>query len=824
MSNGPSLSRRSSLADYISAIPRPRLASLRSRKSTASLRVDPYTPYAVYQQKMFPAILRDADVTQKLLEAILETPGGRRSVSRLARTCKAFKEPALNVLWRDLDSLTPLLGLFPSTILRRARRPGLGLTKPPEKQDWVRFLAYAERVRSIAYVESSGNIHPTILPLLDEHKPVQHLLPNLTSLTWKVESAASLERCRMFLGPKVEAVVLEVGTRSAKMNDLLEEIASHKGLTAFSFTLHTNLPDDLTETFHDNVALEKVALTAPGALAAKVGKWASALPQLKTFAVDLSARTTTAVEGFFEEISTGSGYSTPSSVGGTDSGVFSSDEFDFSEARKAAVRLTREGPRRGAFAKLNNLTLTGDAANLATFLRHLTSPLTQLDLIMEDPPAAVDWHDVCTIICDHFSDTLQSLRINATSGSRFGELVRATSRGGDAPMRELPLTYLSFLPRLWRLEIDLPESVIFQDRDIVHISRICPNIEVLRLCPFARFPLSGPPPPITLESIVPLTRDCRRLHTLGLVVNAAELQSDDVYSTRVVCSRSLLRLHVGHSWVKNPLQTAVLLSHLTPHLETLKYFNEKNRAGIVEANAVSWQRVAELLPHLQHIRLSERKLQPPPAPYVPPPKADKSVDATVATADAAVSAHPEVAEFAVQAEPELVDFGVQMAPETVEVSIDATPIYMEVEIMAAPEMCEQSVDAVPQTEEKGTEPMILAESDTGSEASDEGDHLVNAVPSISMFIPSAASGIANITYRVVRFYTAPFRFVFSFMPTMPAMPLLSRFSTAHASPSNYELKYAPEQEKHALADSEPASAAAHTNGSAIVADINPVCQ
>ncbi|KAH9898160.1 hypothetical protein C8Q73DRAFT_663927 [Cubamyces lactineus] len=856
MSNGPSLSRRSSLADYISAIPRPRLASLRSRKSTASLRVDPYTPYAVYQQKMFPAILRDADVTQKLLEAILETPGGRRSVSRLARTCKAFKEPALNVLWRDLDSLTPLLGLFPSTILRRARRPGLGLvrflslsgpevplltssapspslvpthgaqTKPPEKQDWVRFLAYAERVRSIAYVESSGNIHPTILPLLDEHKPVQHLLPNLTSLTWKVESAASLERCRMFLGPKVEAVVLEVGTRSAKMNDLLEEIASHKGLTAFSFTLHTNLPDDLTETFHDNVALEKVALTAPGALAAKVGKWASALPQLKTFAVDLSARTTTAVEGFFEEISTGSGYSTPSSVGGTDSGVFSSDEFDFSEARKAAVRLTREGPRRGAFAKLNNLTLTGDAANLATFLRHLTSPLTQLDLIMEDPPAAVDWHDVCTIISDHFSDTLQSLRINATSGSRFGELVRATSRGGDTPMRELPLTYLSFLPRLWRLEIDLPESVIFQDRDIVHISRICPNIEVLRLCPFARFPLSGPPPPLTLESIVPLTRDCRRLHTLGLVVNAAELQSDDVYSTRVVCSRSLLRLHVGHSWVKNPLQTAVLLSHLTPHLETLKYFNEKNRAGIVEANAVSWQRVAELLPHLQHIRLSERKLQPPPAPYVPPPKADKSVDATVTTADAAVSAHPEVAEFAVQAEPELVDFGVQMAPETAEVSIDATPIYMEVEIMAAPEMCEQSVDAVPQTEEKGTEPMALADSDSGSEASDEGDHPVNAVPSISMFIPSAATGIANITYRVVRFYTAPFRFVFSFMPTMPTMPtmpLLSRFSTVHASSSNYELKYAPEQEKHAPADSEPAApaAAAHTNGSAIVADINP---
>ncbi|CDO73462.1 hypothetical protein BN946_scf185013.g97 [Trametes cinnabarina] len=371
-SNGPSLSRRSSLADYISAIPRPRLASLRSRKSTASLH-----------------------------------------------------------------------------------------TKAPEKQDWEKVLAYGQRVRSVAYVESSGNIHPSILPLLDEHKPVQYILPNLTSLTWKVESAAALERSRMFLGPRVEAVTLEVGAaRSPKLNDILEEIASHKGLTAFAFTLHTNLPEDLTERFHDNVALEK--------------------------------------------------------------------------------------------------------------------------------------------------------------------------------------------------------------------------------------------------SIVPLTRDCRRLHTLGVVVNAAELENDEVYATRAVCSRSLLRLHVGHSWVRNPLQTAVLLSHLAPYLETLKYFNEKNRAGIVEANAQAWQRVAELLPHLQHIRLSERKLQPPPAQYVPPPKADKSVDATVSTADASVSAHPEVVEFAVQAEPVLVELGVQIAPEMADMSIDATPVFVEVEVMAVPEHSEQSVDAVPQTEEKGT--------------------------------------------------------------------------------------------------------------------------
>ncbi len=856
MSSGQSLSRRSSLVDYISQIPRPRLSSLRSRKSTASLKVDNYTSYAVYQQKMLPAILRDADTTKKLLEVILETTGGRRSVSRLARTCKAFKEPALDVLWRDLDSLTPLLGLFPSTLLKRARRPGLGLvrllslsapqeslltrvlapaasallstldeqTKPPEREDWSRVLAYGVRVKSIGYVELSGNIAPSILPMLEEHRPVTYILPNLTSLTWKVETAANLERCRMFMGPHVEAVTLEVGSKSPKINDILEEIASHKGLTAFAFTLHTNLPDKFTDTFQDSVALEKVALTAPGALASKVGKWASTLPSLKTFSVDLSARQATAVEGFFDEISPGSGYTTPSSVGGTDSGVFSGDEFDFSEARKAAVRLTRDGPRRGAFAKLANLTLTGDAGNLATFLKHLTSPLAQLDLVVEDPPASIDWHDLCTVVSDQFADTLQSLRINATSASRFGELVRATSRGGDAPMRHLKLTYLGRLPNLWRFEVDLPESAIFHEQDIQHIARICPNIEVLRLCPMARFPVTGPPPPITLESIVSLTRDCRRLHTLAVVVSAAELSSDDVYSTRIVCSRALLRLHVGHSWIKNSLETAVLLSHLTPYLDTLKYFDQRTRAGAVEANASGWQRVAELLPHFQHVRLSERKLQPPPAPYVPPPKADKSVDATPILFDAGVSVRPEVQEISIQAEPELVEFGVQIEPERAEVSIDATPIYVEAEILAVPQYGEQGIDAVPETEEKGTEP---AQEDTASETSDESSQ-ADTTP-VSIFTPSAAAtGIANLTYRVVRFYTAPIRFVFSFMPfnmpTMPPMPL-SKFVIHATTPHDYELKDAAAQDKKTPADSEHEAAThMHTNGTAVMADITPVCQ
>ena len=76
---------------------------------------------------MIPSILVDPGTTSKLLDVVSESQNGRRILSRLARTCKALSEPTLNRLWQELDSFVPLLGLFPSNLLRKPRRPGLGL-------------------------------------------------------------------------------------------------------------------------------------------------------------------------------------------------------------------------------------------------------------------------------------------------------------------------------------------------------------------------------------------------------------------------------------------------------------------------------------------------------------------------------------------------------------------------------------------------------------------------------------------------------------------------------------------------------------------------
>ena len=40
-------------------------------------------------------------------------PKGRKVLSALARTCKTFKEPALDILWSELSNLGPLVRCLP---------------------------------------------------------------------------------------------------------------------------------------------------------------------------------------------------------------------------------------------------------------------------------------------------------------------------------------------------------------------------------------------------------------------------------------------------------------------------------------------------------------------------------------------------------------------------------------------------------------------------------------------------------------------------------------------------------------------------------------
>ncbi|KAG6854218.1 hypothetical protein C0991_009236 [Blastosporella zonata] len=702
---------------------------------------------------MQPIILRDSDAANKLFEAILDAPNGKRMLSRLARTCQAMCEPALNILWRDLDSLVPVLWQFPGHLLKKARRPGMGFVKVPTEEDWNPIFKYTERVRQITYNENSNSVAASIFTVLEQCRPQYQIFPNLVELNWKVETPAGLARSSIFLNPQLRAINLEVGARFPQLDAFLADMTSRATLTSFSFISPTSLPDSFTELLGRQNSLEKLVLMAPGALAPGVGRWIASLPELKSLRLDLTGRSMIAVEGFFDELRLRSGDSTPSSVGFTDSDIISDDDIDFSLIRKSILRLTGDLRSKGPFAQMRKLHLTGDVSNIAVFIKHLTSPLTQLELVIEDPPDRADWHDLSVMICEKFEDSLQSLRVTATSSSRFVDLVRSTSRGEPASGR-LSLEQLTYLPCLTRLEFDLPESIIFTEIDVECLAKACPNLEVLKLCPLARFtPVMGAPS-INLDTLAHLIGNCKNLHTVAAVIDAKG-GSKDILASFQASSKSLLRLHVGHSWIDDPLQVAIFLSHIAPSLETLKWFQERNRPGFIEANAQNWQGVFDLLPHLQGIRLLERKFARDNAHTVPKITADKIVDACIKTTERGVHAFPLMMNHAIQASTTLVEQIVQVSPIYESSSVDATPSTVEASVEAIITLVNQEVDATPciSPEVEDAKPLnsvtravhALLTPSTFSRAS-------SCRPSPSFLYLSSIAGLFSLVYRLLIFY------------------------------------------------------------------------
>lgn len=552
----------------------------------------------------------------------------------------------------------------------------------PHEKDWDTIIRYGESIRKTTYDESANNVASAIFPVLDEHRPMLYILPRLQELTWKVETPAALERCTMFLNPTLEVINLEVSTRFQKVNDFLADMSSRVKLKGFSFISPTSLPDAFTELLLGQDALEKVVLVAPGALAPGIGRWVASLPELKHLQLDLTGRSPIAVEGFFDELLPRSGDSTPSSIASRDSGIFSGEEVDFTEIRKSMLRLTGDLRRKGSFTKLKRVHLTGEVANIAVFLKHLESNLSHLELVIEDPPDSADWQDLSELICDRFSDSLQSIRITATPSAKFADLVRSTPRA-EPPTARLSLLKLAGLKRLVRFDVDLPESVVFTPADIEALANACPKLEIVKLCPLARFPLPHSPK-ITLESLVPLISGCRHLHTLAAVFIASG-GSEKVLKSQHASSKSLLRLHAGHSWANDPLHISIFLSHLAPRLELLKWFQEKNRPGFIEAHSKAWQSVSEILPHVQQVRETEKSFIDIVIPEPEKPEtSEKSVDATRPTKSMGVDACVETRSEGIQFSPVLVNREVEAVVKTVETSIDATPPTQDVSIEAQP--------------------------------------------------------------------------------------------------------------------------------------------
>ncbi|KAH9856729.1 hypothetical protein C2E23DRAFT_808842 [Lenzites betulinus] len=110
----------------------------------------------------------------------LQRREAQKALAHVARVCRAFMSPALDVLWRVTDSLHHLLAILPS--FAPIKPHNYVLTRYITDAEWVRFQDYAYRVREL-YMQTEVKISASVWIFLSRRCAAGHsLIPRLRRL------------------------------------------------------------------------------------------------------------------------------------------------------------------------------------------------------------------------------------------------------------------------------------------------------------------------------------------------------------------------------------------------------------------------------------------------------------------------------------------------------------------------------------------------------------------------------------------------------------------------------------------------------------------
>ncbi|KAJ7634541.1 hypothetical protein FB45DRAFT_829810 [Roridomyces roridus] len=148
----------------------------------------------------------------------------RPTLAALARTCRGFHEPALDVLWSEQDTLRHVLKCLPSSLWEEI--PGkfgktlLRITGTIEAKDWDRPLSFARRIQTLSLDFCDDNeLFPnaTVFEAISASFPQGYFCPNLRTLQWRPDPHALFPFIRLFHGDKLEAATVLVYALDASL-------------------------------------------------------------------------------------------------------------------------------------------------------------------------------------------------------------------------------------------------------------------------------------------------------------------------------------------------------------------------------------------------------------------------------------------------------------------------------------------------------------------------------------------------------------------------------------------------------------------------------
>ncbi|KAG1857390.1 hypothetical protein DFJ58DRAFT_726962 [Suillus subalutaceus] len=133
----------------------------------------------------------------------------------LARTCRKFKEPALDILWKDIIGFKPLILCLPEGVVNTDRRGNLTLQRPFLAGEWNLIDQYAPRVHSFTVTSRQlGMIDNHFMQMLMSAPSPMSLFPNLRDLYWYDNRERFFPLLRTFLGSTITLMKLGFASES----------------------------------------------------------------------------------------------------------------------------------------------------------------------------------------------------------------------------------------------------------------------------------------------------------------------------------------------------------------------------------------------------------------------------------------------------------------------------------------------------------------------------------------------------------------------------------------------------------------------------------
>ncbi|KAG1762907.1 hypothetical protein EDD22DRAFT_1050458 [Suillus occidentalis] len=166
-------------------------------------------------ESLSPLVTMHSALTNLEVICTISSYTQRRSLPALASTCRAFKHHALNALWRDLQSMEPLVKCLPSDLFS-IDGGHVVLQKRIDSKLWDTLFEYLSRVHSITVTQKSipsTVIEPLNVLMLASPSTPMSWFPNLHKLTWHADATRILAPfLRMALVPSVLVLTVEISS------------------------------------------------------------------------------------------------------------------------------------------------------------------------------------------------------------------------------------------------------------------------------------------------------------------------------------------------------------------------------------------------------------------------------------------------------------------------------------------------------------------------------------------------------------------------------------------------------------------------------------